>query len=453
MRNRLAWLICFLVLAVGGFATFSWTRGQVPPAPQTPTDTPVPGLPSLPSLPGVAVTTPAPVPPASAPLEVTAAPERPAEKTDGKPNSPLYQQVDASARRGAEWLFRMHDVKGRFHYGFVPALNVLADGDNYLRQIGAACALARAAHFTGDAGYEARATQAILALLDETVLDPSNPQLRHTPFPSGAVNRLAAAGLLVSAISELREPKDDLLEKSEQLCNFIRKQQRPDGSLNYTDGDDEKAGADPEGVNSYPGEALHGLMRSQGRRPAAWKTELARKALAHYAPWWRAHKNMAFVPEQTAAYVEAYLLTKDKAFADFVGEMNDWLCELQHERPDPRHPEWFGGFMGWADGKPVAAPPGVASASYAESLVEACRVARETADLPRFRRYGDALERCLPFLGGLQYTEANTKHFVEWYRLRILGGFHASHQDGDLRIDYTQHAVCAMVQYLTYVAR
>jgi hypothetical protein len=32
-----------------------------------------------------------------------------------------------------------------------------------------------------------------------------------------------------------------------------------------------------------------------------------------------------------------------------------------------------------------------------------------------------------------------------------VGGFHASHQDGNLRIDYNQHAVSTMVQYLTYV--
>ena len=46
-------------------------------------------------------------------------------------------------------------------------------------------------------------------------------------------------------------------------------------------------------------------MRSQRHRPAAWKTEAVRKALAYYRPWWRTHKNMAFVPWQTAAYAEA----------------------------------------------------------------------------------------------------------------------------------------------------
>ena len=58
----------------------------------------------------------------------------------------------------------------------------------------------------------------------------------------------------------------------------------------------------------------------------------------------------------------------------------------------------------------------------------------------------------MQFLATLQYTDANTRHFADWYRPTLIGGFYASHQDGNLRIDYTQHAVCALVQYLTYVA-
>jgi hypothetical protein len=54
----------------------------------------------------------------------------------------------------------------------------------------------------------------------------------------------------------------------------------------------------------------------------------------------------------------------------------------------------------------------------------------------------------------LQYVEANTQFFNPQYRRRnLLGGFHASPEDGTLRIDYTQQAVCAMVQYLTFVLR
>jgi hypothetical protein len=132
--------------------------------------------------------------------------------------------------------------------------------------------------------------------------------------------------------------------------------------------------------------------------------------------------------------------------------MNDWLCGLQYIQLDPRNPIWSGGFMDWVDGRPAVVEPHVSSAAYAESLAEACRVARQAGDPPRYQRYREALERCLQFVTTLQYTDANTQHFADWYRPVLLGGFHASHQDGNLRIDYTQHAVCALVQYLTYVA-
>ena len=119
---------------------------------------------------------------------------------------------------------------------------------------------------------------------------------------------------------------------------------------------------------------------------------------------------------------------------------------------DPRHPLWYGGFLDWVDGRPAAAEPQIHAALYAEGLAEACRAARQAGDGARYQRYREALERGLQFVTTLQYTDANTQHFADWYRPVLLGGFHASPTDGNLRIDYTQHAVCALVQYLTHVA-
>jgi hypothetical protein len=249
------------------------------------------------------------------------------------------------------------------------------------------------------------------------------------------------------AINELPSPGDDLLEQSEQLCAFIRRQQAADGSLSCTDSN-ASTEIDPEAINHYPGEALYGIMRSQRYRQAAWKTELVRKALPYYRAWWSAHRSMAFIPWQTGAWVEASLLTKEKDFGDFVYEMNDWLCGMQYVQLDPRHPLWTGGFMEWADGKPAATMPQANSAFYAEALAQATRLARISKDETHYTRYRTALERCLQFVCTLQYTDANTQHFADWYRPVLLGAFHASHQDGNLRIDYTQHAVCAFVEYL-----
>jgi hypothetical protein len=366
---------------------------------------------------------------------------------------PIQRQFLLAAQRGADWLQRMNEPNGRFVAAFSPSLRVALEGDHFLHQVGAAVALARSARYFGDLKATVVARGAVKALLLDTETDSKNPQIRYPSAPSFLVNRLGAAGLLVLAINELPSPDNKLLQQSDELCNFIRSQQRTDGSLAYSDPtEDGKPGVeDGQGINHYPGVALYGLMRSQLHRPAAWKVEVVRKALKYYQPWWRAHKNMGFVPYQTAAYAEAYLATKEIAFTDFVHEMNEWLCRLQYQQLNPQRPLWLGGFMALADGKPSATPPHAGAAVFAESLVEACRVSRQAGDLTRFQRYHEALERCLQFLSTLQYTEANCQHFAEWYRKGLSGAFHASHQDGNLHIQYTQHAVCALVQYLRYV--
>ncbi len=437
MRNGMAWLVCVLVFAVGGLATWSLTRGQSPPEPPSGAD---------------------PAPPAAAPAGdppplIPSVPTQPTDAASG--GSALRNQIDFSARRGAEWLFRMNTVKGRFLPGFLPSVNAVMDTDDFRSQAGAALALARAARYTGDKNYAARATQAVLALLDDTVAEPdsADPAViqRHLPLPSSAEIRLGAAGMLIAAINELPGVPDDLLKKSEELCAYLHKQQQADGSLKCSEGD----GAAPpdDRARSIAGVVLYGVMRSQAHRPAAWKVDMIRKALAHYAPNWRANKNnMVLIRWQTAAYTEAFLLTKEKPFADFVWEMNDWLCQQQQERLDPRHPEWLGGFVADPAGR-GASGPDISSALCAESLADACRVAHESADLPRHRHYTAALELGLQFVMTLQYTDANTQHFTPLYRQRMLvGGFHGSPRDGDLRLEFTQHAVCAMVQYLTSVA-
>lgn len=415
MRLRIALVSC-LALAVGSFAALSFLRGQERPLASTP---------------------PAPRP--HDPIRPAAPPPR-----DLSQLNELQKEMLLSGQRGAEWLCRMNTVKGRFTPGLAPALaDVVLEDDHYLRQAGSAYALARAARFFREDRYTARATQTILVLLDDTTLDPKD-QVRYTSMPSSVVNRLASAGLLVLAINELPDPQADLLDSSEQLCNYIRRQAQSDGSLKVAEGTpavEDAAGA------SYPGMALYALMRSEIHRPAAWKTDLVRKALAYYRPRWRDHKNMESAPWLTAASTEAYLSSKDPSCADFVFEMNDWLCGLQYPL-DAQHERTWGGFKGWADGRPTEAAPTIKTACYAEGLTDACRTARHAVDLDRYRRYQGTLQMGLQFVGRLQYTEGNTSHFAEWYRSRLVGGFHASRQDGNLRIDSTQFAVSALVHCL-----
>jgi hypothetical protein len=422
MRSSRIFLVSVLLCGAGGIAMISWTQGQdrSPPIPVGPD--------------------------AKAPL--TATPSSPPGRDLSKMGF-FPKMIYRSGQAGSEWLQRANGADGRFVPGYIPALRTPLESDSALRQTGAALALARAARYYGNKQAEALASQALLTLLLDTAPeDAKNPQVRVSTLPPGAVNRLAAAAVLVQAVGEMPAPAPDLLDQADQLCNYLRKQQRSDGSFACNEG-----GADDnDAVNFYSGEALYALTHSYQHRPAAWKLEAVRKALPYYQARWRAGKNLMLIPRHTAAYTEAYLLTKDKAYADFVFEMNDWLCTFQFTQLDPLHPQWVGGFMSCADGKPLPTAPQVVSATYAESLAEAARVARQIGDVPRWQRYKDTLERCLQFLTTLQYTDGNSQHFAEWYRPVVLGAFHASHTDGNLRLDYTQQAVCAMVAYLTHVA-
>lgn len=360
-----------------------------------------------------------------------------------------HRQIYLSAQRGADWLVRANRPDGRFVHGYVPALRMVMEGHDFLHQAGAAFALARSARYFKDEKAAAIATQAVLTLLLETTQDPKEPAVRYTSLPGALLNRVSASAMIVLAIHELPAPGKDLLDQADQLCEYIRRQQRPDGSFKLLEQDDAKE--DEPLIVHYPGPALYALAQSAKHRPAAWKGDAVRKACAFYHSKWRQQRTLAMTYWHTAAYVEALSKAPDKLLADCVFEMNDWLTTLQHARKDPRRPLWFGGFKR-AQSAPLSEPPSITTASAAASLCEACRIARQTTDLSRLNRYRQAADQAMSFLTTLQYTEANTQHFAEWYRPVLVGAFHASHQEGDIRLDYTNHAVSAMVQYLQHAA-
>src|SRR5581483_5104915 len=391
----------------------------------------------------------APAPPSGEAVSVTSPALNLPKNRDISKFSLLQRHFYLSAHRGTSWLVRANRPDGRFVFGYAPALRQLLDGDHYLRQAAAAGTLARAARFFADDRAAAVARQALLTLLLETREDAKN-QVRRTLAPPGLVNPEAAAGVLLSAIYALPDPGKDLLDQAEELANFLRTRLQADGSLLLDTG--TPGGPDFESVRHFSGHALVGLASNLETQATSWKLQALVKARPYYHDFWQKNKNVIMLPQHTCAYAEAFLRTKDPALAQAVFDMNDWLCTLQYQQMDPRRSSWSGGFMPYVDGKAIASAPDVYSAPLAESLADACRVARQAGDAPRFQRYRQALESALQFLTTLQYTEAGVQHFADWYRPVLVGAYHASPLDGNVRLDFTQLTVAALVQYLEHVA-
>ena len=370
-----------------------------------------------------------------------------------------YPQPTQSAVRaiilGSNWMTRMNQPQGRFQFGYRPALRQPLEGDHDLKQAKAALAMAQSARFTGNERQAAVASQAILALLAVTRIDPMEPNCRRPIVSSQTCNRTGFAALLALAIYELPGADDKLVAEAERLCEFLHKQLRTDGSVHYIDSpNDSSVAIDPAGVNEYPGAALHALAVSHRVKPATWKNAAVVKGLEHYAAWFKAHPHPLLAASLTPAFAELASQERQRpesiAAAAAVLEMNDWLAGLQYASGDARHPLWAGGFKSVAVARLVESEPGCETGAYLQSLVCAYTVAAVQQDAARTARYKQSLSDAVQFLCGLQYTEINTRHFENTFRAgTLIGGFFFTPTDGNLRIDSTAVAITGLIRFLT----
>lgn len=432
--------ITFVVtgLTLVAAATWSGLAAQTPPSSPRP-------LPQT-------ITAPAAPPAVVVPVSnvVPSALARPTVGMDAFRNSDsipaLSKQTLLGMQRGMSWLSRMNQSNGLFVPGYIPALNRPLEEDQPMRQIRATVALAQSATFAGESRAQVRAVQSIMTLMLQTQVDPAMPGVRVPAYPSAVCNRLGAAAHMVIAVGELAEPQADLVKQAEELCNFIRSRQKADGSLQYLDSPDDTGRIDPEGVNQWPGVAIAAVARSQ-RLPggnAAWKADFLRKAVRVYRPLLKASPSAELACSLSYGFGEAFANVRDPEFAEAVCEAADNLIRCQLDKPETHSRAVLGGFSFGNRGI-----PDYRSADAVRALAVACRTIRNMAspDADRYERCRHALAMGLEYVGGLQFTEENTQHFGQAYRSMLVGGFHLSHQDGDLRIDATAMAVGAMVEY------
>ena len=306
--------------------------------------------------------------------------------------------------------------------------------------------MSRAAKLTGEEKTAVRAAQTILSLLAEMPKDTAQTGMRR-PAQSVTCNRLGAAAFLAMAIYELPGAASEMLQCGEELCQFVRGHVQSDGSIRSAM---EGEPADATGDMTYAGPALAALAMSQRAAPAPWKQDAAIRGLAYYRKQFRALPNPSIIPWMMAAAAEMHLLTKEPSAADFVFEMADWLRKLQYDGVDRQRSTWRGGFATVMDGKIARRRATIETASYAMALADACRMIRlmDRPDTGRYDQYRASLARALQFVTSLQYVEENTQHFAAHFRPALVGAFHPSATDGNLRTDHTAVAVIALAQFM-----
>jgi hypothetical protein len=355
----------------------------------------------------------------------------------------------------SNWMTRMNQSQGRFIYGFNPALRQPLPRDNNLHQARASLAMAQLAKFTGDEKQAAIASQSILTLLAATGFEPTDANCRIPIQSSQICNRVGFAATLALAIYSLPGADAKLIDEAEKLCEFLHKQCRADGSVHYTDGtSDASMEVDPAGVNEYPGLALQAIMTGNRLRPATWKTDAARRGIAYYRGLFQAKPHPLLAATLTPPCLELFQQLHLNESAGVAFEMNDLVCRNQIPTNDPRIPQWVGGIRTYQNGQQTDIPCGPETGLYLQSLTSACQLAGLVPDLTRYAQYKSAAQDATQYTIELQYAETNTRHFENAFRSNMLiGAFHLTPTDGNIRIDATATSVSGLLHFLSLVAQ
>jgi len=337
----------------------------------------------------------------------------------------------AAARAGGDYLVRMQKPDGSFHYIYdAHDDSILTDTYNILRHSGAALSLLDLYATTRDNTYLDSAARAITFL--KTRFRPAlKSDLYVLDFDEKA--KLGASGLALIVLARQFEldPKRGDRPNAERLANLILSLQHKDGSFeSYY----RLHGHKPQGSTSlyYPGEAMLGLVQLFKLNGDRRLIDAVRRGADHLILTQRKMDE----PPPDAWLMQAldmlHRINPERRYAEHTIDIAQSMIADQYTTDEK--PGFQGGF---GPGRPRATP----AASRAEGIVAAYRLARRVGDA-RADGIGAALRLVAPFLLS-QQIEPNDSSLRK--PAQAQGGFRESATSWEVRIDYVQHNICALM--------
>ncbi|MBU0597122.1 AMMECR1 domain-containing protein [Patescibacteria group bacterium] len=314
---------------------------------------------------------------------------------------------------------------GILQYRYYPSIDKYSSQNSHARQLATIWAMAELENEVNDSS------------LDNLISDSLDFYLKHAVFAYDYAyvkidddSKLANNAFVI--LSLIKTPKyDDQENWLKLLAKGILYMQNEDGSYKT-----HFASDDTSGENFYPGEAMLSLMRLYEATSEEKYLYSVNNAFTYYKKYWQNNKNTAFIPWHSQAYYLLYNETGDEEILDFIFEMNDWLID-NHQIFDDAYIDKIGGF-------PKVSPSGCSTAVYLEGLNDAYLLAKSSGDEFHMSKYKESITLGARFLLLTQYTNQNSFYLSN--PDRAIGGFKQSLWANAERIDYTQHALRALIK-------
>jgi AMMECR1 domain-containing protein len=345
---------------------------------------------------------------------------------------PDRNRLLASARSGGNYLVRMQQRDGSFHYSYDPLEDRFSSRTyNILRHSGTALSLFDLYRATREVRYLEAARRAVEFL--KTRFRPT-PNRGLYVLDNDGKAKLGACGLALQALvnqMELDPPSVDR-ENAKRIAAQILAMQAADGSFRSYH---PVRGDEPTGSVSlyYPGEAILGLVRFHALSGDRKLLVAARRGADYLVSAQRRSGQLppdAWLMQALEALLKA---GRNRNYAVHLLALADAMIAEQYSESDP---------SGYAGGFKPGLPRSTPAASRAEGMLSAYRVAVSVGD-PRAPKIAAALKASAQFQLSQQFNLTNS--FFLPKPDRAAGGFRASLTSMRIRIDFVQHNISSLL--------
>ena len=239
---------------------------------------------------------------------------------------------------------------------------------------------------------------------------------------------VAELSFLLLALCEL--PADDprrarITDLAAKLWNCI---ELPHGRILTHNGEDRA----PEAYQDYfPGQVLLALASACEQNGTEIDRERLQASFRYYRHRFRYKRHFGQVTWLLQAFSKWREITQEKAFADFVFEVADWLLGYQQDKS--------GAFIN--DHQPET--PGYTTAVYLEGLASALFTAVSVDNISRYEAYDRSFGAGVSFLDRLIIQERD--RIILPSPDFALGGLRQGLYYSEIRIDFVQHSLSALL--------
>lgn len=303
---------------------------------------------------------------------------------------------------------------------YEPFADVVYQGLDTARLAHQAWTLARARRLLGSEPLGEAATRLLGPLTQEPVTDSAG----RVWIRSAEGSSIAEVAFVLLALLETGENRSLAASLAATLWSCIDVHGRFTCHL-------DPAADDDVFQDYFPGQALLALaLAAEKKVCAADKVRLAqaRRFYRHRFHHKRHWGQVSWLAQAAAAW---WRVNRDAEAARFAFEICDWALSYQSEKT--------GAFLN----DHQSDTPGYTTALYLEALGAAARLAESLRERPRRQRYLDACARGVAFLDALviQERDAALLPNLGW----ALGGVRASLVQSEVRVDFVQHALLALL--------